>query len=182
MGRPVPGHEVAILDDGGTVLPAGVEGEIAIRRPDPVMFLRYWNSPDATAKKFAGEWLLTGDRGRQDEEGYVWFVGRADDVITSAGYRIGPGEIEDCLMKHPAVAIAAVVGIPDPVRTEIVKAFIVLKPGHIPVPTLEAEIRDFVKERLAAYEYPRLMEFIEALPMTATGKIMRRELRQRRQE
>ena len=182
MGRPVPGHEVAILDDGGTVVPAGVEGEIAIRRPDPVMFLRYWNSPDATAKKFAGEWLLTGDLGRQDEEGYVWFVGRADDVITSAGYRIGPGEIEDCLMKHPAVALAAVVGIPDPVRTEIVKAFIVLKPGHIPVPTLEAEIRDFVKERLAAYEYPRLMEFIEALPMTATGKIMRRELRQRRQE
>jgi acetyl-CoA synthetase len=180
MGRPVPGHDVSILDEGGNVLLAGVEGEIAIRRPDPVMFLRYWNNPEATARKFSGEWLLTGDRGCRDEDGYVWFMGRADDVITSAGYRIGPGEIEDCLMKHPAVALAAAVGVPDPLRTETVKAFIVLKPGYVPSQALEAEIQELVKKRLAAHEYPRLVEFIEALPMTATGKIMRRELRQRR--
>jgi acetyl-CoA synthetase len=178
MGRPVPGHDVAILDEGGNILPAGVEGEIAIRGPDPVMFLGYWNNLEATAKKFSGEWLLTGDRGRRDEDGYLWFVGRADDVITSAGYRIGPGEVEDCLMKHPAVALAAAVGIPDAVRTEIVKAFVVLKPGHPPSDALAAQIQEFVKNRLAAHEYPRLVEFIEALPMTATGKIMRRELRQ----
>ena len=179
MGRPVPGHEVAILDDGGSAAPAGGEGVIAVRRPDPVMFLSYWNNPEATARKFAGEWLLTGDRGWLDGDGYLWFVGRDDDVITSAGYRIGPGEVEDCLMRHPAVALAAAVGVPDPVRTEIVKAFIVLKPGHPPSDALAAEIQEFVKTRLAAHEYPRLVEFIEALPMTATGKIMRRELRQR---
>jgi acetyl-CoA synthetase len=179
MGRPVPGHNVAILDDGGNVVPAGVDGEIGVRRPDPVMFLSYWNNPEATTKKFSGEWLLTGDRGRRDEERYLWFVGRGDDVITSGGYRMGPGEIEDCLMKHPAVALAAVVGIPDPLRPEIVKAFIVLKPGEAPSEALGTEIQTFVKKRLAAHEYPRLLEFIEALPMTATGKIMRRELRRR---
>ena len=136
MGRPVPGHDVVVLDERGNVAPVGVEGEIAVRRPDPVMFLRYWNNPEATDKKFLGEWLLTGDRGRQDEEGQFWFVGRADDVITTAGYRVGPGEIEECLMKHPAVALAAAVGIPDPLRTEVVKAFIVLKPAHAPSQTL----------------------------------------------
>jgi acetyl-CoA synthetase len=179
MGRPVPGHEVAIVDGDGNLLTAGTEGEIAVRRPDPVMFLRYWNNPQATAAKFKGEWLLTGDRGRRDAEDYIWFVGRADDVITSAGYRIGPGEIEDCLMKHPAVGLAAAIGVPDPVRTEVVKAFIVLKPGHVASPALESEIRDFVRRRLAGHEYPRLIEFLEALPMTATGKIIRRDLRQR---
>jgi len=178
MGRAVPGHEVAIVDDRGQILNAGHEGEIAIRRPDPVMFLNYWNSPEATQKKFVGDWLMTGDRGQVDAEGYFWFIGRADDVITSAGYRLGPGEIEDCLMKHPAVALAAAVGIPDPVRTEIVKAFLVLKPGQLPSDVLKVEIQEFVKKRLAAHEYPRLIEFIETLPMTATGKIMRRELRQ----
>jgi acetyl-CoA synthetase len=179
MGRPVPGHEVAIVDGDGNLLPAGVEGEIAVRRPDPVMFLRYWNNPQATEAKFTGEWLLTGDRGRRDAEDHVWFVGRADDVITSAGYRIGPGEIEDCLMRHPAVGLAAAIGVPDPVRTEVVKAFIVLKPGHVANPALESEIRDFVRRRLAGHEYPRLIEFLDALPMTATGKIIRRDLRQR---
>jgi len=179
MGRAVPGHEVAIVDEAGQGLNPGQEGEIAIRRPDPVMFLNYWNNPEATRKKFVGDWLLTGDRGRIDDEGHIWFVGRADDVITTAGYRVGPGEIEDCLMKHPAIALAAAVGIPDPVRTEIVKAFIVLKPGHAPSEVLKVEIQDFIKTRLAAHEYPRLIEFIDALPMTATGKIMRRELRQR---
>jgi acetyl-CoA synthetase len=177
MGRAVPGHDVAVLDDCGNVAPAGVEGEIAVRRPDPVIFLRYWNKPEATVKKYSGDWLLTGDRGRRDEDGHIWFVGRADDVITTAGYRVGPGEIEGCLLKHPAVALAAAVGIPDPVRTEVVKAFIVLNPGYAPSQELAAEIQEFVKRRLAAHEYPRLVEFIDTLPMTATGKIMRRELR-----
>ena len=132
MGRPIPGHVVEIVDDDGTVLPTGEIGNIAIRRPDPVMFLDYWSNPAATRAKFAGDWLLTGDRRSKDDDGYIWFVGRADDVITSAGYRIGPGEIEECLMRHPAVALAAVVGMPDPMRTEIVKAFVVLKRGHMP--------------------------------------------------
>jgi acetyl-CoA synthetase len=179
MGRAVPGHDVRIVDERGLVLPPGQDGHIAIRRPDPVMFLGYWRNPAATAEKFAGEYLLTGDLGRQDEAGYFHFLGRADDVITSAGYRIGPGEIEDCLMKHPAVALAAAVGVPDPLRTEIVKVFVVLKPGHAGTTELAREIQDFVKTRLAAHEYPRLVEFVEALPMTATGKVMRRELRQR---
>jgi acetyl-CoA synthetase len=141
--------------------------------------VEYWRNPDATAEKFAGDYLLTGDLGGQDADGYFWFQGRADDVITSAGYRLGPGEIEDCLMKHPAVALAAAVGIPDPVRTEVVKAFLVLKPGRTGTPELAREIQAFVKARLAAHEYPRLVEFIDALPMTTTGKVIRRELRRR---
>ena len=179
MGRTIPGHQVAIVDDRGTPLPAGTDGHIGIRRGDPVMFLEYWRNPQATREKFAGDYLITGDIARQDEEGYFWFQGRTDDVITSAGYRIGPGEIEDCLMKHPAVALAAAVGIPDPVRTEVVKAFLVLKAGHGGTRALAREIQDFVKTRLAAHEYPRQVEFVETLPMTATGKIIRRELRQR---
>jgi acetyl-CoA synthetase len=177
MGRPVPGHDVTVLDDGGCVAPIGAEGEIAVRRPDPVMFLRYWNNPEATAKKFSGEWLLTGDRGRRDGEGHLWYVGRADDVITTAGYRVGPGEIEECLLKHPAVALAAAIGIPDPLRTEVIKACVVLKPTHAPSQELATEIQEFVRTQLAAHEYPRLLEFVDTLPMTATGKIMRRELR-----
>jgi acetyl-CoA synthetase len=143
------------------------------------MFLEYWRNAAATEEKFAGEFLVTGDLARQDAEGYFWFVGRSDDLITSAGYRIGPAEIEDCLMKHPAVALAAAIGVPDPVRTELVKAFLVLKQGHAPSDALAREIQDFVKVRLAAHEYPRLVEFIDALPMTTTGKIIRRALRQR---
>ena len=177
MGRAVPGHDVVVLDDRGNVAHAGIEGEIAVRRPDPVMFLRYWNNREATDKKFLGDWLLTGDRCRQDDEGHFWFVGRADDVITTAGYRVGPGEIEECLMKHPAVALAAAVGIPDPLRTEVIKAFIVLKATYAPSEGLATEIQEFVKRQLAAHEYPRLLEFVDTLPMTATGKIMRGELR-----
>lgn len=179
MGKPMPGHDVRIVDDAGTELPVGAEGHIAIRRGDPVMMLEYWKNPEATAQKYAGDFLLTGDRGKADADGYLWYLGRADDVITSAGYRIGPGEIEDCLLKHPAVALAAVVGVPDPVRTEAVKAWLVLKPGFTGDDALAREIQDHVKERLSAHEYPRQVAFTDTLPMTATGKILRRELRAR---
>jgi acetyl-CoA synthetase len=178
MGRAMPGHRVAVIDEAGAELPVGQVGAIAIGRPDPVMFLRYWNNEAATAKKFIGDWLLTGDLGRQDADGYFWYVGRDDDVITSAGYRIGPGEIEECLMHYPSVALAAVVGAPDPVRTEVVMAYLVLRPGHAPSDALRVEIQDFVRTRLAAYEYPRRIAFVDELPMTTTGKIMRRVLRQ----
>jgi len=144
-----------------------------------VMFLEYWQRPDATRDKFIGDWMVTGDQGIVDEEGYFQFVGRDDDVITSAGYRIGPGEIEDCLIRHPAVALAAAIGKPDPVRTEIVKAFIVLKAEHAPSDALAANIRDFVRTRLSAHEYPREIAFIDAMPMTTTGKVIRRLLRER---
>jgi acetyl-CoA synthetase len=179
MGRAVPGHHVAVIDAHGTVLEDGEVGEIAIRRPDPVMFLGYWNDPSATAAKFAGDWLRTGDLGRRDAEGYFWYQGRSDDVITSAGYRIGPAEIEDCLLRHPAVAMAAAIGVPDPTRTEIVKACIVLKPGIAPDETLARAIQNHVRTRLAAHEYPRLIDFVDALPLTPTGKVMRRVLRER---
>ena len=183
MGRAVPGHTVAVLGPDGEPVAAGEEGEIAVLRPDHVMVLAYWRRPDATREKFAGsgtdQWLLTGDRGRLDEDGHLWFQARADDVITSAGYRIGPGEIEDCLLRHPAVAMAAAVGIPDPIRTEVVKAFLVLKPGIAGSDALSDEIRAFVRTRLAAHEYPRLIEYVAELPLTATGKVMRRELRAR---
>ncbi len=179
MGRAVPGHEVAVVDDAGSVLPDGETGNIAVRRPDPVMFLGYWNDPKATAEKFAGDWLMTGDIGRRDADGYFWYHGRADDVITSAGYRIGPAEIEDCLIRHPAVAMAAAIGVPDPVRTEAIKAFVVLKPQVVGDEALVRSIQEHVRTKLAAHEYPREVEFIDALPLTATGKIMRRELRAR---
>jgi acetyl-CoA synthetase len=182
MGRAIPGHRVAVIDETGNELPPGPVGSIAVQRPDPVMFLGYWNNPEATAAKFIGDWLLTGDLGRQDEDGYFWYVGRDDDVITSAGYRIGPAEIEECLMGHPAVALAAVVGAPDPVRTEVVMAYLVLRPGFTPDASLQQELQNFVRTRLAAYEYPRRMAFVDELPMTATGKIMRRVLRQRATE
>lgn len=177
MGRAIPGHRVDVIDEQGNPVKEGTVGEIAVKRPDPVMFLEYWRNPDATRKKFIGNWLLTGDLAQKDADGYFWFNGRKDDVITSAGYRIGPAEIEDCLMKHPAVAMVAVVGSPDEVRTEIVKAFIVAKPGVTPGPEIEEDIKTFVKTRLAAHEYPREIEFVNELPMTATGKIMRRELK-----
>lgn len=179
LGRPIPGHDVAIVDDEGNKVPDGQIGHIGIRRPDPVMLLEYWRNPKATAEKFAGDWLLTGDLGHRDPQGYLWFQGRADDVITSAGYRIGPGEIESCLTNHPAVALAAAIGVPDPMRTEVIKAFVMLRPGLQPSAQLEDEIRGFVRSRLAAHEYPRLIEFVDELPTTITGKIMRRELRQR---
>ncbi|MFQ6016593.1 MAG: acyl-CoA synthetase [Kiloniellaceae bacterium] len=177
MGRAVPGHAVAIVDGKGNPLPAGETGNVAIRRPDPVMFLEYWQDAQATDEKFAGDWLLTGDTGTCDEDGYFRFIGREDDVITSGGYRVGPGEIEDCLLKHPAVAMAAAIGVPDPLRTERVKAFVVLGADAEAGEALAAEIQEFVKTRLAAHAYPREVEFVESLPMTATGKIMRKQLR-----
>ena len=179
MGRPIPGHTVAVVDEDGHPVPAGSAGEIAVRSPDPVMFLEYWKNTEATRNKFINDWSLTGDLARMDDDGYLWFVGRKDDLITSSGYRIGPAEIEDCIMKHPAVSMVAVIGRPDPVRTEIVKAFIVLRePGNASAETAR-DIQQFVKERLAAHEYPREIEFTDTLPMTATGKIMRRELKAR---
>jgi len=177
MGKAIPGHVVGVVDGHGTPVKDGTVGEIAVQRPDPVMFLEYWRNPEASRKKFIGHWLLTGDLAKKDEEGYFWFNGRKDDVITSAGYRIGPAEIEDCLMKHPSVAMVAVVGSPDEVRTEIVKAFIVLKPDIKAGSEVGAGIKDFVKVRLAAHEYPREIEFVNELPMTATGKIMRKDLK-----
>jgi acetyl-CoA synthetase len=142
------------------------------------MFLGYWGQPDATRGKFIGDWMMTGDQGTIDAEGYVRFVGRDDDVITSSGYRIGPGEIEDCLIKHPAVALAAVIGKPDPIRTEIVKAFIVPRDGVEPSEALAADIRNFVRSRLSAHEYPREIAFRKELPLTTTGKVIRRQLRE----
>lgn len=177
MGRPTPGTITAVIDEQGNVVPPGVEGEIACKRPHPVMLLEYLNRPDATAEKFRGDWLLTGDRGHMDEDGYFWFRGRGDDVITSSGYRIGPGEIEDALIMHPACRMVAVIGVPDPIRTEIVKAFIILNDGYEPSDALADELRDSVRTRLAKHEVPRLIEFVKDLPMTTTGKIMRRELR-----
>ena len=166
MGRPYPGHDVLVRD-----------GEIVVGLPDPVAFLGYWNAPEATAAKTVGGVLHTGDRGRVDEDGYFWFEGRLDDVISSAGYRIGPEEVEQCLTGHPAVALAAAIGVPDETRGEVVKAFVVLREGRIASDTLAAEIQAHVRRRLAAYEYPRLLEFVESLPLTVTGKIRRAELR-----
>ncbi len=177
IGKAVPGHDVAVIRPDGTICDTGEEGQIAVRRPDPVMFLGYWRNPQATAEKFIGDWMKTGDQAVQDEDGYVRFVGRDDDVITSSGYRIGPGEIEDCLLRHEAVSLAAVVGKPDALRTEIVKAFIVLKPGHAGTPELAAALQAFVRRRLSAHEYPREIVFRDELPLTTTGKIIRRLLR-----
>ncbi|MEP9347983.1 acyl-CoA synthetase [Xanthobacter sp. KR7-225] len=179
MGKAIPGHDVRIVDAEGRELPDGTEGEVGVRKGDPVMMLEYWQNPEATRTKYAGDFLLTGDMGRRDRDGYLWYVGRADDVITSAGYRIGPGEIEDCILKHPAVALVAVVGVPDPLRTEAVKAWVVLKDEARPGEDLAREIQEFVKTRLSAHEYPRQVAFTDTLPMTATGKILRRELRAR---
>ncbi|MDR3098973.1 MAG: acyl-CoA synthetase [Paraburkholderia sp.] len=177
IGRAVPGHAVAIVDDAGHELPPGAIGNIAIAAPDPVMFLGYWRNEAATREKFRGRFLLTGDQGARDAGGFFRFVGRDDDVITSAGYRIGPGAIEDSLLKHPAVCMAAVVGAPDSERTEIVVAFVVLNPGYVGNAALVSEIQQHVKTRLAAHEYPRQIHFVESLPLTATGKVMRRALR-----
>lgn len=178
MGRPVPGHDVAVLDPVGRPL-IGEEGEIAVRSPDPVLMMEYWNQPEATADKYHGDWLLTGDLGIQDVEGYLWFRSRKDDVIISAGYRIGPGEVEESLMGHPAVALAAVVGAPDATRGEVPAAFVVLRSGIAPTDALGAELQEHVRRRLAAHDVPRLVEFVDALPLTTTGKVKRRDLRAR---
>jgi len=177
MGRPTPGFDVRIVNEQGHELATGERGIIGVRQPNPCTMIEFWKNADATAKKYAGEFLLTGDLGVQDADGYFWYVSREDDVITTAGYRVGPSEIEHTLLKHPAVALSAVVGIPDPIRTESIKAWIVLRPGFAPSETLAREIQDFVKVQLAAHEYPRFVQFTDTLPMTATGKVLRRELR-----
>ncbi len=184
IGRPYPGHRVAVIDDNGNDLPSGELGEVAINRnfngqSDPVFFLEYWKNPQATKEKFIGDWGCTGDQAKMDEDGYLWYQGRSDDVIKSAGYRIGPAEIESCLVKHPAVQNAAVIGKPDAARGAIIKAFVVLQQGFSPTESLVGEIQSHVRGRLAPYEYPREIEFIDALPMTTTGKVQRKELRKR---
>ncbi|MDP6398524.1 MAG: AMP-binding protein [Arenicellales bacterium] len=179
MGKSYPGHRVEPLDDKGNVLADGEIGELCALRDDPVMFLGYWKRDQATRDKFIGPWWSTGDVGYRDSDGYLWFVGRKDDVISSAGHRIGPGEIEDCMLKHPAVVQAAAVGAPDELRGEIVKAFIVLASGAEPSDALAQSIQDMVRGDLAAYEYPREIEFVSELPMTTTGKVRRIELRER---
>jgi len=179
IGLPVPGHEVAVLDGDAWPVKPGETGQIAVRRPDPVMFLEYWGDPQATEKKFIGDWMMTGDQGTVDGDGYVTFFGRDDDVITSAGYRIGPAEIEDCLTGHPDVSLAAAVGKPDPLRTEIVKAYLVLRDGVTPSAELAAEISNFVRERLSAHEYPREVAFVDSMPLTTSGKVIRRIFRDR---
>ncbi len=180
IGRPYPGHEVAVVNEKGEEVPRGELGEIAVKKnDDPVFFLEYWKNPDATREKFIGDWGCTGDQGRMDEDGYLWYQGRSDDVIKASGYRIGPAEIESCLVKHPAVANAAVIGKPDATRGQIVKAFVVLQQGFSGDEKLIEEIQAHVRGRLAPYEYPREIEFIDALPMTTTGKVQRKELRKR---
>jgi len=185
MGRPYPGHRVAVIDDEGREVPRGEPGEIAINRvapdgtPDPVFFLEYLHNPEATRKKFTGDWSRTGDVATMDDDGYLWYQGRADDVFKVAGYRVGPSEIENCIVKHPAVANAAVVPSPDETRGNVVKAFVVLAEGHAPSKALEEDIQQHVRKFLAPYEYPKEIEFIDALPMTTTGKVQRKVLRER---
>ena len=192
MGRPYPGHRVAVIDDEGRECPPGTPGDVAVHRldrhghPDPVFFLGYWGHEEATRRKYTGDaansWCRTGDTAAMDEDGYLWYQGRSDDVFKSAGYRIGPGEIENCLVKHPAVANAAVVPKPDRERGALVKAYVVLAPGHAGSGQLVEELQRHVRGQLAPYEYPKEIEFIDALPMTATGKVQRRVLREREEE
>jgi acetyl-CoA synthetase len=217
MGRPYPGHRVAVLDDDGRVLPPGQAGDVAVHRrdiqghPDPVFFLGYWRRDDATRAKFTGDrgspgrpksgapprgagiacdalgvpydsWCRTGDMATMDEAGYLWYQGRSDDMFKAAGYRIGPSEVENCLVKHPAVANAAVVPKPDAERGALVKAYVVLAPGHVGDAALVEQLQRHVRGRLAPYEYPKEIEFIDALPMTTTGKVQRRVLRLQEEE
>jgi acetyl-CoA synthetase len=179
MGLPYPGHDVQVLGPDGARSQTGEVGEVVVRAPDPTMLLEYWNRPEATRDKFQGAWLRTGDLARVDEEGYFWFEARIDDVIKSAGYRIGPDEIEESLLRHEAVANTAVVGAPDPVRGQVVMAYVQLRPGFDPSAKLEARLRAHVKQRLAAYQYPRRIEFVESLPLTPSGKVDRGALRRR---
>jgi acetyl-CoA synthetase len=187
MGRPYPGHHVAVINDEGHPVNAGEIGEVALHKkdihghPDPVIFLGYWNNAQATTDKYSGDWLRTGDLAQIDADGYLWYRGRADDMFKSAGYRIGPSEIENCLVKHAAVANAAVVPKPDAERGNLIKAFVVLTEGTLRNSTndaaLIAELQQHVRGLLAPYEYPKEIEFIDALPMTTTGKVQRRVLR-----
>ena len=200
MGRPYPGHRVALVDDDGNEVPPGVPGDVAVNRydvhgePDPIFFLGYWKNPEATHRKFTGDWCRTGDLATRDADGYLWYQGRADDVFKAAGYRIGPSEIENCLVKHPAVVNAAVVPKPDPERGALVKAYVVLAPNVVEARAITTrdrhafdaqlieDLQMHVKGKLAPYEYPKEIEFIEALPMTTTGKVQRRVLRLQEEE
>ncbi len=179
MGRVIVGHDVRIIDGAGRELDRGETGFIGIRTPDPGLFLCYWNDPVSTKAKFVADFLLTGDLACQDEQGYFWHLGRADDIIKSGGHRIGPGEIEHCISSHKAVSMAAVVGVPDPTAGQTVKAWIVLKPDYKPSETLAQEIRKFVQARLAPHQRPRQIVFVESLPLNDNGKVVRRELRAR---
>jgi acetyl-CoA synthetase len=188
MGRAYPGHRVAVIDEDGVECAVGVAGDVALHRfdvhgdPDPIFFLGYWNQPEATARKYTGDWCRTGDLASRDAEGYLWYHGRADDVFKAAGYRIGPSEIENCLVKHPAVANAAVVPKPDAERGNVVKAYVVLSAGFTASEALVQELQQHVRGLLAPYEYPKEIEFIAALPMTTTGKVQRRVLRLKEEE
>jgi len=181
MGKPVPGHEVGIVDpETGEELPAGEVGMIAVKHgDDPVIFEEYWNKPEKTKAARVGDWHLTGDLGRRDEDGYFWFKARDDDVIITSGYRVGPGEVESAILEHPDVAQVGVVGIPDETRGERIKAFVQPVEGVVGDDELRDEIRDLVRNQLAKYEYPRDVEFLKSLPQTTTGKIQRRKLRDR---
>jgi acetyl-CoA synthetase/medium-chain acyl-CoA synthetase len=173
------------VDDDGHELPPGEEGQIGVKiKPDrPVgMFQEYWKDPEAMARCHVGDWYMTGDKAYKDEEGYYWFVGRADDVIISAGYRIGPFEVESALIEHPAVAESAVVASPDPVRGDIVKAFVILKPGYVGSDELVLSLQEHVRNTTAPYKYPRAIDFVSELPKTISGKIRRVELRGSEQE
>ena len=181
LGKAYPGHDVAVLKDG-RIVKHGERGEIAIRRDSPVVMKEYWKNPAAMSDKFVGEWCLTGDLGYMDDDGYVLFQGRADDVIKTSGYRVGPAEVEAKIIEHTAVASCAVIGVPDERRGQAIKAFIKLLPGHQPSQQIIEEIQQHVKKRLAAHEYPREFEFMEEFPMTVTGKIRRRDLREREVE
>src|SRR6187551_456060 len=177
MGLPTPGHDVAVIDDSGHVCPPGVEGDLALIGRPPTLFVGYWDAPEESDAMFRDGWYLTGDRAVRDEDGYLWFVGRSDDVILSAAYRIGPFEVESALLEHPAVAESGVVGVPDLDRGQIVKAFVVLRPGHEPGDRLARELQEHVKAVTAPYKYPRAITFVEELPKTSSGKIRRSELR-----
>jgi acyl-coenzyme A synthetase/AMP-(fatty) acid ligase len=185
MGKPSPGFDVEVIDHDGNPLPPNKEGDIAVsvkpHRPTWI-FKEYWRNPEATEACMRGNWYITGDRAYKDEDGYFWFVGRADDVIISAGYRIGPFEVESALKEHPAVAESAVVASPDTMRGEVVKAFVILAPGYTASPELASELQDHVKTVTAPYKYPREIEFVESLPKTISGKIRRVELRQMERE
>jgi acetyl-CoA synthetase len=192
MGKAYPGHRIAVIDDDGQVCPPGVAGDVAVHRldvhgqPDPVFFLGYWRNEAATRKKFTGSpqdsWCRTGDTAVMDQDGYLWYQGRSDDVFKAAGYRIGPSEVENCLVKHPAVSNAAVVPKPDAERGAVVKAYVVLTPGVSGDEALVAALQAHVRARLAPYEYPKEIEFIDSLPMTTTGKVQRRVLRLQEEE
>jgi acetyl-CoA synthetase/medium-chain acyl-CoA synthetase len=178
MGKPTPGHDVAVVDADGKICEPGEVGDIALRGKPPSLFAGYYKNDEETANSHRGEWYLTGDRAQVDDDGYFWFVGRADDVISSGAYRIGPFEVESALLEHPAVAESAVVGSPDADRGNIVKAFVVLRPGYDATDALVKELQDHCKRVTAPYKYPREIEFLAELPKTRSGKIRRVELRQ----